>query len=300
MRRPILCGLDESAEARVAARLAANLATRCGAPLILLHAIPIAYPSSEVALLGPVPSDAFSKTHERERRHGDALLERIVDELHLGGETETIASPGNAATQLLETAAATGATALVVGTRGHGRFHRALLGSVAGRVAAAAPCPVVLAPSAIDDDGTAGVGPIVCAVDGSARAADGATVAAAAAERFGQELVLVHVVDGGPPHAHDWEALTSMSDWVGAPARLVAESAVDSVSATLCDFARRERAACLVVGSRGRGPLRSAVLGSVSARVATAAPCPVVVVPPEAHRAVQRIAFASDDESARS
>jgi nucleotide-binding universal stress UspA family protein len=300
MRRPILCGLDESAEARVAARLAAALATRCGAPLILLHAIPAAYPNSEVALLGPVPSDAFSRTHERDRRHGDELLQRVVDDLPLCADTETIVSTGNAATQLLETAAATGAATLVVGTRGHGRLHRALLGSVAGRVAAAAPCPVVLAPNAIDDDGATGAGPIVCGVDGSAQAADGATVAAAAAERFGQELVLAHVVSGGPPHAHAWEVLTSMSEWVAAPARLVAESSVDSVSATLCEIARRERAACLVVGSRGRGPLRSAVLGSVSASVATGAPCPVVVVPPEAHRAVHRIAFASDDESARS
>src|SRR6185436_7879673 len=38
----------------------------------------------------------------------------------------------------------------------------------------------------------------------------------------------------------------------------------------------------LVVGSRGRGSLRSAVFGSVSRKLATDATCPVVVVPPEA------------------
>ena len=36
----------------------------------------------------------------------------------------------------------------------------------------------------------------------------------------------------------------------------------------------------LVVGSRGRGPLRGAVLGSVSLHCVTHAPCPVTVVPP--------------------
>ena len=35
----------------------------------------------------------------------------------------------------------------------------------------------------------------------------------------------------------------------------------------------------LVMGSRGRGPLRAAILGSVSHSVAQQAPCPVVILP---------------------
>lgn len=42
-------------------------------------------------------------------------------------------------------------------------------------------------------------------------------------------------------------------------------------------------AALLVVGSRGRGGVRSALLGSVSQRCATHSPCPVVIVPDRAH-----------------
>ena len=41
-----------------------------------------------------------------------------------------------------------------------------------------------------------------------------------------------------------------------------------------------ERLDLLVLGSRGRGPARSVMLGSVSAEVVRAAACPVVVVPP--------------------
>jgi nucleotide-binding universal stress UspA family protein len=43
---------------------------------------------------------------------------------------------------------------------------------------------------------------------------------------------------------------------------------------------RAEHAALLVVGSRGRGGLRSLLLGSVSQQCCAQAPCPVVVVRP--------------------
>lgn len=48
---------------------------------------------------------------------------------------------------------------------------------------------------------------------------------------------------------------------------------------------RAEGAALLVVGSRGRGAMRSALLGSVALHCVTHAPCPVVVVHPSAPEA---------------
>jgi nucleotide-binding universal stress UspA family protein len=45
-------------------------------------------------------------------------------------------------------------------------------------------------------------------------------------------------------------------------------------------IAQDRDAELLVVGSRGRGTLRAALLGSTSHALATDAPCPVVVVPP--------------------
>lgn len=53
---------------------------------------------------------------------------------------------------------------------------------------------------------------------------------------------------------------------VGRPGTLIADAADDL------------RAELVVVGSRGRGPLRSMLLGSVSAEVVDHAPCPVLVV----------------------
>jgi nucleotide-binding universal stress UspA family protein len=46
----------------------------------------------------------------------------------------------------------------------------------------------------------------------------------------------------------------------------------------LCDFARSEEASALVIGTRGRGGIKRALLGSVSDYVVRNAPCPVVVI----------------------
>ncbi len=50
----------------------------------------------------------------------------------------------------------------------------------------------------------------------------------------------------------------------------------------ICDLASELSAAAIVVGSRGRGGLKRAVLGSVSDHVVRHAPCPVLVTREEA------------------
>ncbi len=48
---------------------------------------------------------------------------------------------------------------------------------------------------------------------------------------------------------------------------------------TILETVRREKAGILVVGRRGRGRLSGLLLGSVSQKLASLAPCPVLVVP---------------------
>jgi nucleotide-binding universal stress UspA family protein len=47
----------------------------------------------------------------------------------------------------------------------------------------------------------------------------------------------------------------------------------------ILDMARREKIEAIVVGRRGRGRLRQLLMGSVSQKVASLAPCTVIVVP---------------------
>jgi nucleotide-binding universal stress UspA family protein len=287
MHRPILCGLDDSAEALAGARLAEALAGCLEAPLVLVHAVPAVSANEGWMVLGAVPMETLYDVQDRARRSGEVLLDRVMGRLHLAGETQSLLLVGDAATALLEAAGASDAAALVVGAHGHGRIHRAVLGSVSGRVAASAPCPVIVVPHDMKADVPLTDGPVLCGVDGSEQSEHGAAVAAALAERLGRELVLVHVLASGVvldevARREGWALLSAIAARLGIPARLAVELEGGTVASTLSERASRERAACVVMGSRGRGPFRSAVLGSVSTEAAIQSPCPVVIVPPDA------------------
>lgn len=118
-------------------------------------------------------------------------------------------------------------------------------------------------------------GTIAVGVDGSAgsQVALHAAVAAAVAEH--RPLTLVHA--GGTTPSEERIARDAVEQ--GAPGTEVhlVRQAMDP-SDLLVEMS--EHAAMLVVGSRGRGPTRSLLLGSVSLAVTRRAHCPVLVVRP--------------------
>jgi nucleotide-binding universal stress UspA family protein len=147
---------------------------------------------------------------------------------------------------------------------------------------------------------------IVCGVDGSADSEAALAVAAEMAERLGARLVLANVVE----HVHSTYAAVGpmgpgtvaraplgdvLAEQVRAAERLLEEIVEQAgVEATelrvvsgfaaqrLADLADEEGAELIVVGSRGRGALKAAFLGSVSTTLSGIARCPVLVVPPGA------------------
>ncbi|MFC9130361.1 universal stress protein [Streptomyces sp. NPDC057099] len=136
MRHPVLAGIDGSAHSSAAADWAAREAALRGVPLRLIHASP-PLPGTAV----PVPAV------DRLRHVGERMLQRAVTDLserypdlEVRGE-QTDDAPVSALV-----AAARAAGLLVVGMRGTGGFEGLAVGSVALRMAMAAPCPVVLVP----------------------------------------------------------------------------------------------------------------------------------------------------------
>ena len=134
--------------------------------------------------------------------------------------------------------------------------------------------------------------PIICGVDGSRASLAAARLGRALARRLTRRVDFVHVAasadeayqreEAAAVHAQLGEAVGTdavLRVMTGAPAeRLVALS---------------RQASLLVIGTRGTGALRQALLGSVSAVVTRSAAAPVIVVPPRAVDARRRLSARS-------
>jgi nucleotide-binding universal stress UspA family protein len=119
---------------------------------------------------------------------------------------------------------------------------------------------------------------ILCAVDDSEVTGRVLATARGLADALDADLVAVHAVEGGDDEGDRVVASVraQLSETGAAPdVRLVDGSPAEAILET----AEQEGAELLVTGSRGRGALRSAVLGSVSRELAARARCPVVIVP---------------------
>ena len=140
---------------------------------------------------------------------------------------------------------------------------------------------------------------IVCGVDDSDGARNAARVADRLAQQLGARLVLVHgtpiapsVMYGVPfdSEAFQREVLDDAQRLLEEVARTCktteissrAEQGPEAPAKALERVVKEEGADYLVVGTRGRGAMRSVLLGSVAHEMLAVSPCPVVVVSPHA------------------
>lgn len=167
-------------------------------------------------------------------------------------------------------------------------------------------------------DTTVTPGTVVVGIDGSAGSDRALDWAIDQAVREHRQLTLVHglgeasaigagstAVDGGAVvevmREDAAEMLTRARDRVTrlAPEVEVAE-VVSAGAPRLLLLALSERAAMVVIGSRGRGPAQSLLLGSVGVAVARHASCPVVVVRPGRRGLVRNGVLVGADGTERS
>jgi nucleotide-binding universal stress UspA family protein len=190
---------------------------------------------------------------------------------------------------------------VVVGSTSRGAKGSMLLGTTAERVIHVSESPVAVVPNGYrrPEDGVAVIG---VAYTAQPEAAEALRAAASLARSGGAKLRVITVVD--PKYAQEdahglmaeqhhevgveAEAAARTRIGIQADARArIAELAADVEVEfdVMVDEATRGLVAAsahmdlLVMGSRGLGPRRAVVLGSVSRRVVDRAACPVVVIP---------------------
>ena len=279
----ILLATDGSEEAELAARTAIDLAGKTGSEL---HVVNVLVMPPET-LRDPVGTVAAREDFEREERE---RLDELVGRLEasggaVGGAHFRVGSP---ATEIVAPAEETGAGLVVLGSRGLGAMRRALMGSVSDSVVRHAPCPTLV----VREEPLAFPTRILLATDGSEEASLAASTAAELAKGTDSELHVVHVGPAVPtflaateeePARTAREARTTLDEQVRmieaghgtqARAHLRYGGAAEEVVALAEDIG----AGLIAMGSRGRGGIRRALMGSVSERVVRHAHCAVMII----------------------
>ncbi len=285
----ILLATDGAPDAVLAARAASDLASRAGAELHVVHVWslyptavypePLAYPAGYPEMLEESAAAILKAEEERIRGWGGTVAR---SHLRMGNIVDEIVSVG------LEI----DADLLVVGSRGHGRLGRLVLGSVAEGVVHEAASPVLVV------RGSEETWPplrVIVGDDGSEQAERIAEFALRIARLLGASALLVRAIPPlGPGAGLDVESRAQIVEGVEG---LLAEHATRLEAATgvrpqvlaamedpaslLLDVAEaRSEPALLVVGSRGLGRIARLRLGSVSTKLLHASRWPVLIGPP--------------------
>ena len=271
----IIVGVDGSDGSRAALRWASRTAAARGAECRAIAAWQ--YPANAVT---PAAPSKLPGPEEMDERTWDELRAVVREVLEADADrVEVEAGRGPVASVLLAAAGRAGTDMLVVGARGRGGFAGLLLGSVSQECVEHSPCPVVVMRGEPDVSD----GPIVVGLDGSEGATRALDWAIDLAEATGAHIVAVNAPILGANNAMmdaARQVLEQSCRPIGArgvpyemriepgDARTALEHVADETDASL-----------LVVGTRGLGPVRGLLLGSVAGYVARYSERPIAIVP---------------------
>lgn len=291
----IIVGVDFSAPSTAAAKWVARYFT--GTHITLVHAVFVPRPPK--FLRGRLP--AAELLIESAREGAVTRLEQLQSLLS-GPGVDTAVRVGRPAEELAAAARDSAADLVVVGRHGEREGVRHHLGSTAERLVRSSPVPVLLAPGLHDHRPSR----ILVAIDDTDTTPRVMAAASTLAQRFDAHVTALHVVSSAvlshvlsmaaasgegemsPREVQD-EFRLDTDRWMqglveaGVP-QMRADSEVAFGSAGREILAAAERLGCnlIVIGSRGAGAVRRALLGSTVSEVIREATCPVfVVVEPE-------------------
>jgi nucleotide-binding universal stress UspA family protein len=141
--RRILHASDFSGASRRAFRQAVEMTKDARAELIVVHVLPVLIPPlmGDATYVSPATWNRLeADARSAARKQLDRLVRRATES---GVRTAGLLVEGTAADRIVRTARAKHADVLVLGTHGRTGLANMLIGSVAARVLATAPCPVV-------------------------------------------------------------------------------------------------------------------------------------------------------------
>jgi len=287
--RPIVVGVEGTRHSADAIALADLLAESLGAPLLLVHT----HPSEDLSRV--LDQREYEQVVHSTLDSTFFQVEALVG-ANRGREMRVIPA-GSPAAGLQDIAERERARLIVVGPSHRAGLGRVQPGSVGQRLLAGAPAPVAIAPRGYAD-GERRLEQVATAFDGSAESSQALEWAASIAQSPDTRLRVVSVhAPIAFPHVSAQGAFAGESvsralrrDLAQQHAAAIAahgDSADgmlrDGDPATVLVDASRDTD-LLVMGSRGYGPLRAVLLGSVSEAVIGRAICPIAVVPRGATR----------------
>lgn len=282
----ILCPIDFSAGSDHALRVAARLATRWNAELVIVHALYPQVYASEYAY----PPAVFEQMIEDAER-GLAAAERDAKGLGATRVTTKLlrGNPWQAIVEALRED--TAFDLVVIGTHGRTGLSRVLLGSVAEKIVRHAPCPVLTTRERGD------VSPfrnVFCPIDFSEGSQHAIELAAKVVEPGGPGITLFHAIEVPASYSEEPSLRTYEEAIDKEVTQLLAKWAADLRTKVSVPVATRSQIGhagaqtlaildgdpsfdLVITGSHGRTGLKRALLGSVAEKIVRHAPCPVLV-----------------------
>lgn len=285
----IVCAVDGSRAAADASSVASELAEALELDLLLLHVV---VPEPAITLAA-APHYVREPDNELPVAAGRRLLEDVASGLSHPRPVERRVEVGDPATVIPGVAENKDAVLLVTGTRGRGALAAAILGSVSAAAISRSTCPVMVVP---EGGGLRSGHPVVCAVDDSPAARGAVRAALWLSVHLGGDLVVAHAIGSAPPPSASAapgvpDRLAELERREGARflTRLTLEEGLGAdvdprlthggAAESIRELADEEDASLVVVGTRKRASLRSALVGSVSLEMRSKSQRPVVVVP---------------------
>jgi nucleotide-binding universal stress UspA family protein len=279
----LIVGVEGTPPSSDALAMADLLAGPLHARVLVAHAHPY----------GPISGILGEGKYERlVREVADSTYFQLKDQLNRDVQREmSVVSGRSPAAGLSQLAEREHASLIVVGPSSRAGLGRVRPGSVAERLLSGASSPVGVAPRGYAQ-AERSLGVIGCAFDGSPESHLAVDWASGLASAGGSRLVIVSVhaplvfghVPAGLPSAESVnqtlrrELHDEQQQVIAAHGEQAEGVFTDGDAAEALEKASKD-VDLLVLGSRGYGPLRATVLGSVSQQVIRNAACPIVVTP---------------------